>query len=410
MGSRRAGWLIRTGWAPVLWLLAAAATELRGLVVEVDRWVPVHLVMLGSVSNVVLVWSAHFTNAVLRTSDDGRPGQVRRLVAFNAGAVLVVGGVVVDSLPALTVGAVVVGLAVLAHARWLLAGLRVSLPARFARTVHYYLAAAVMLVLGITAGVVLEHQPEGAALAPRLLVAHLTLNLVGWVSLTVVGTLVTLWPTMLRTPMRAGAERMTFSALPWLAAAVLCSAAGALLGVPVVAAGSLVVFLVVVGVTSRPLAQEARRKPPRDLATRSVLAGGAWFVVGLLVLAGVEVLAADWDVAVTTVERVALPALVLGFAVQTVVGALTYLVPVMLGGGPGVVRGSIRRVERLGTVRLAVLNAALVAIVLGDGAVRVVGAVVCVVAVLATVAVLVGAVLAARPAASARTAPGPASA
>lgn len=362
--SRRAGWLTRTGWAPLLWIAAAAVATMRGLLVHVDSWLPVHLALLGAVSNVILVWSAHFTNAVLRTRDDGRTGQARRLAVFNMGAALVVAGAVYDAFPVLGTGAALVALAVLAHARWLLVSMRRSLPARFAPTVRFYVAAATMLVVGIGLGVALEAGAGGDAWAPRILVAHLTVNLIGWVSLTVIGTLVTLWPTMLRTPMGEGSETRTFAVLPSLLVAVTASALGVIVDSHVVAAVALVAFLLVLLEVAKPLASQARRKRPRDFATRSVLAGSVWFVVGVAILAWTELRAGSWDSVAETISSTVLPILILGFAIQVVLGALTYLVPVMVGGGPAAVRRSIRRLERGGLTRLTIANVALLGVVL----------------------------------------------
>jgi nitrite reductase (NO-forming) len=351
---------------PLLWIVAAAAATLRGLLVEVDRWLPVHLALLGAVSNVILVWSAHFTNAVLRTRDDGHAGQARRLAVFNVGAVLVIAGAVHDAFAVLGVGAALVALAVLAHTRWLLVSLRHSLPARFAPTVRYYVAAATMLIIGIGLGVALEAGAGGDSWAPRILVTHLTVNLLGWVSLTVIGTLVTLWPTMLRTPMGEGSESATFAALPSLLVAVTAAALGALLDWHIVAAVGTAAFLLVLIPTARPLAEQARRKRPRDFATLSVLTGSAWFVGGVAILSWTELRASSWDSVADTIGSVVLPILVIGFAIQIVLGALTYLVPVMVGGGPDAVRRSITRVQRGGRTRLTVANLAVLGIILGS--------------------------------------------
>lgn len=83
-----------------------------------------------------------------------------------------------------------------------------------------------------------------------------------------------------------------------------------------------------------------------------------------------------------------LPCLIVGFAVQVVVGALCYLVPVMLGGGPAAVRASIQQVAALGRSRVALLNLGVLVVVLAPGAGRTLGLLVAGVAVVADVAVL----------------------
>jgi nitrite reductase (NO-forming) len=366
----RAAWFVRTGAVPALWLLLAAASGVRALTVGIDAWLPVHLLLLGAVSNAILIWSAYFTNAFLRTSDDGRPGQARRLAAFNVGAVGVVEGVVHDAPAMVAAGAALIVAVVVWHVVWLVGRLRASLPARFSGTVRYYVAASLLLAVGVGLGVARQREVGDEALGDRIVVAHLTLNVVGWIGLTVLGTLVTLWPTMLRTQMPADAERPPIRALPVLVIALLVSVAGVLVDLRVVAALGLVLFVGALVPASKPLLDETRGKPPYDFATRAVAAAAVWFVAALAALAIAEIVSADWEIALGHIESRVLPMLVLGFALQTVLGALTYLAPVVLGGGPSAARRNIARVELWGSVRVAAFNVALVVGVAAGGVVR----------------------------------------
>src|SRR5690606_9229321 len=94
-------------------------------------------------------------------------------------------------------------------------------------TIRFYLAACAFLPAGITAGVLLSHGLPGDWHG-RLLVVHTMVNLLGWVGLTVTGTLLTLWPTILRTRMDERAERWATQALPVLVGALVATIAGAL--------------------------------------------------------------------------------------------------------------------------------------------------------------------------------------
>ena len=63
---------------------------------------------------------------------------------------------------------------------------------------HYYVAAAALLAVGAGLGAALA-RVQADPWHTRLLVAHASVNVLGWIGITALGTLVTLWPTMLRT-------------------------------------------------------------------------------------------------------------------------------------------------------------------------------------------------------------------
>ena len=61
-------------------------------------------------------------------------------------------------------------------------------------TVHYYIAASVALLTGVPVGAWMLVVDDSAR--PRLVLFHAHVNLLGWVALTVLGTVLTLWPTV----------------------------------------------------------------------------------------------------------------------------------------------------------------------------------------------------------------------
>src|SRR5699024_11639722 len=89
------------------------------------------------------------------------------------------------------IGAAAVSAAVIWHGADLWTKVRHSLASRFAGTVNYYLAAAAILPVSATFGVILARDIADPWYS-RLLAAHALLNLLGWVGLTVIGTLMTL--------------------------------------------------------------------------------------------------------------------------------------------------------------------------------------------------------------------------
>src|SRR5690606_12707186 len=90
----------------------------------------------------------------------------------------------------------------------------------------------------------------------------------------------------------------------------------------------------------------------------SIAAGAVWLLVALAVDAAILVTAGGPEGAADRFGGVLAP-LLAGFAAQTLVGALSYLLPMSLGGGPSRVRHAIDRLERRGPQRVVMANLAL---------------------------------------------------
>ncbi len=337
----------------LLWLLALLVVAVGHRWIPAASWLLVHLLLLGAATNAILVWSAHFSDAVLRASPGprGTAGQAMRLLLLNLGIAGVVAGMVVPSWPAVLAGGILVAGTVIWHGAALAVRMRRALPSRFRPTVHYYLAGAALLPFGVAAGVLLAAHSDH----DRLVIAHLTVNLLGWVGLTVIGTLVTLWPTMLRTRVVDGAERAAGRALPILLAAVIVTAVSALLAPPPVATVGLAGYLAGIAVTATPLIREARAKPPAAYASYSVAAGCGWLAVGLVGLLALTASSASWSDVAATLGVLAGP-LAAGFAAQVLLGALSYLIPVVAGGGPVAVRAATAALDRGAAWRVSLIN------------------------------------------------------
>ena len=341
----------------VVWLAATVVVALVHPFVPAPRWLMIHLLLLGAVSHSILVWSRYFTDALLHSPDEDRRGQNRRLLVLNVGVVAVVGGVPSGVWPLTLLGATAVASAVLWHGWTILRQLRAALPARFGASVRYYVAAACFLPVGAGLGTALA---RGLAdpWQTRLVVAHASVNLLGWVGLTVVGTLVTLWPTMLRTRIADGAERASARALPVLVCSVLVAAGGASAGLRPVAALGIAGYVAGLLLTAPAIVDAVRRKPPTAFPAWSVLAGLTWLVGALVTLAVGIGTASSWPRADDVFDLVT-PFLAAGFGAQVLLGALSYLVPVALGGGPTPVRAANAVLDRGAPLRLVATNAGL---------------------------------------------------
>ena len=333
----------------------------------------VHLVLLGALTHSAMVWSTHFTQALLKTPEsiDDRTQQNRRIALLIGGVSAVLVGVPTGWWPLTAAGAIAVSGAVAWHGIQLWRRLRCALPGRFRVTVRYYLAAAACVPVGAALGAWLarglDDERHGA-----VLVAHSMVMVLGWVGLTVTGTLVTLWPTMLRTRMDERAERLARQALPVLLAGLGVLATGAALGSRPAALAGLAGYAAGLAWWARALVAPARQAPPKAFATWSVSAalglvgrrhraawGGAWPPArrGPTLADGYGVVAA---------------VVVVGFACQLLFGALSYLIPSVLGGGPSVVRAASAWLDRGALWRVTVVNLGLLVCLLpSPSAVRV---------------------------------------
>ena len=344
----------------LLWLLATVVVAFVHPFVPAPRWLMVHLLLLGAVTHSILVWSQHFADALLHTAPLAGDARRRsaRLALLNTGVVTVVVGVVADLWPVTALGATAVTLAVGDHGISLVRQMRRALPARFGATVRYYVAAAALLPVGALLGVLMSRGLSPAQDA-QVVLAHETVNVLGWMGLTVVGTLVTLWPTMLRTRVPEGAESAAARGLAVLVAGVLATATAALLGSFTGAGLGLLLYLAGLLVVGRPFVAAARGKAPAHFPTWSVLAGAGWLVTSVALLAGSVLTADSWEVAHDRVGWLT-PALAAGFGAQVLLGALSYLVPVALGGGPSPARAANTVLDRAGAFRVVLVNVALV--------------------------------------------------
>lgn len=355
----RGNWPLRDH-PTTLWLTAALVVAALGRGLPAADWLVVHLVLLGAVTHAVMVWSTHFAQALLKTPPDldGRRQQGRRLALLLLGSTLVVVGVPSGWWPVTLAGATCAAGAVTWHGVQLWRRLRTALPGRFRITIRYYLAAAACMPVGATFGVLLARDPADPWHG-RLLVAHSLTMALGWLGLTVTGTLVTLWPTMLRTKMDDRAETLARQALPLLVSSLVAVVTASLLDLPRLTVTALLAYAVGLVWWGRALLAPARRSAPRRFATVSAAAAVAWLIVSVVGVAVLVAVAPDWAGVADRYDRVA-AALAVGFALQLMIAALSHLVPSVLGGGPSAVRAGLGWFERGAPFRVVVLNVAVV--------------------------------------------------
>ncbi|MCS6711334.1 multicopper oxidase domain-containing protein [Brachybacterium sp. EF45031] len=342
-----------------------------------SRWLLVHMVTLGLLTTSIMVWGQHFAEALLKTrlGPETRDRQVLRIRILTVSIVLTCIGIVGSWPFVVVVGAVGVSAMILWFALSLISQLRSALAPRYAFTIRAYVMAACLLPLGAFLGTVLAFSP-GEPWQGRLLLAHQLLNVLGFVGITVSGTLLTLWPTVLRTSLTGPRVVRASHALPVMLGAVLGAVAGALFGIPALGIAAVGVYLGALLWLGLPLAGAARhswsQQHPAPLPVFPILSIGAglvWFaasVAGLLALwAGSDGPVAE-SLLAEDVKRLTVP-LVVGFALQVLLGAMSHLMPTVMGGGPRAVKASLAVMSRAAAFRVAVLNLVLLVVVAWAG-------------------------------------------
>jgi len=350
-----------------IWLVATALVALGHRNLPEPRWLLIHLVLLGAVSHAILVWSQHFSYALLHVPASARElkEQNLRLIGFNAGVVIVIVGVLSVHWPVTMIGAILIALAVIWHAISFLMRFRKALGVRFGVTIWYYVVASAVLPIGATLGVLLAHGFADPTHG-QVKVSHALLNVLGWVGLTVLGTLVTLWPTMLRTKMRPESVTAAQRTLWVFVVALTATALGAGFGLVWAAAAGIVGYLAGVVWLGVVFVRTAAQRPPAAFCTLSVAAGFGWLVGALTYLAIGFIRGAvdgSWDLAYESFTHIA-PFLAAGFAAQVLLGALSYLIPVMISQGPASSRAANTEMDRGGVFRVVTANIALIISVL----------------------------------------------
>ncbi len=317
----RSVWHAVANGVVLVWLALTVVAAFVRHELPVPQWLLIHLFLLGAVTNAIVTWTEHFASALLRVPAPPDWWPITRLVVLNAGIVAVLCGVS-EGFPWVAVGgaAGVVGV-VAAHIAVLGLRGRSALGGRFAHVVAWYLWAGAALITGGTLGGLMAsgHVPSGWH--ERLHAAHAQVNLLGWVGLAVLGTLFTLWPTVLRTRMVDGVGRIARWSLRFAVPGLAVAVGGLLADLRWVVVAGLLVY-----------AGPPPRWPPFPSCGRCasvartrrlswmLAAGTSWFAVALLVDASRQSLSG------------LLPLMLVGFVGQTLLGALTFLLPVVLGG------------------------------------------------------------------------------
>ena len=296
-----------------------------------------------------------------------------RIWLLTAGLAVTILGMLPSWPWVVVLGALIVSAALVWYAAALGAQVRAALAPRFEFTVRAYVGAACLLPLGAGLGAVMAFSP-GEPWQGRLLLAHQLVNVLGFVGVTVTGTLLTLWPTVLRTRIELAAAKRSAGGLLGMLLAVVGATLGALFGSALLGCVFLVAYLgsflwvaVTLVATARRAARQERRVPLPLFPILSISAGVAWFALTVLGLLVVWWRSADQQLAsslaAADIQEFTVP-FVAGFLLQVLFGAMSYLLPVTMRGGPRSTSAALAAMSRFAVPRVVAYNLVLALFVL----------------------------------------------
>ena len=338
------------------WLTAAVVSLAFPPSWRLGLWLPLHLTLAGAISTAISGAMQNFMLAMTAT-----PSPPERLV--QAQFALLTGGVAAiaigmpTSTPSLTAIGGVAFTAAMVILGWMLReAWRRALNRRHAMPIAAYACAIGFVLLGASLGALMGSGIVDGEWYLHLKRAHMTVNVLGWASLVVVGTLVTLLPTVLRLRMPAWPGR---AVLALLVGGLLLQLLGAdLASTWVLAAGGASYAAGAVGLVQLVVSVvRSERSWAIPAAAFHMMAAVGWFVVGSV---GAAIALLDGVAGYDRYREMFLLAFVGGWLVQVLLGAWSYLLPMARPGHPTERRRSLAVFELAAPLQLALLNGGLV--------------------------------------------------
>lgn len=295
------------------------------------RLLHVHGALIGGVAQIILGAMLNFIPTLLMTGRGRSDSHPLYFAAINLGTIGVLAGFWIGRSTLVAAFGLLVLLAFLALAGDAIRLARASLISP-PLNLWFYGVALLALLVGLGLGEAMAFRLFPATSFGHARLAHIHLNLLGFVTLTIVGTMHNLFPTVLNARLHSPLlARLTFALLP-LGVVVLL--AGFQLTMPSVQIAAGLLLLAGAGLYGYNMVRtwmSAGR--PRNAASDHLMM--ATFFLILAVTTGLLVsVNALWDpppVPYGTLHLVAYTHLALfGFVFQTIVGALSHLLPITL--------------------------------------------------------------------------------
>lgn len=386
MTSRSVGLRLRGGTDRRVTLLAMSlAAAFVGLTIlsvltpaaaTLGTWLPLHLLLAGAASTAIAGVMPFFSAAVSNAPPAATAVRLLGVLGVATGAVLLVIGRGYWPVGSGISGTQVAGFGGLAYLVGLTAvGAATLLPLRVAIGARRMFMGAIygLALLNVAAGVALSTAflfgwPPVMSAWVQLKPAHAWLNLFGFVSLVIAGSLLHLLPTVVGARIRrTRASIVCFAALAFGPPLVALGFAAQiavlqLIGSAVTVIGALALAWHAVAVM-RSRATWTSDHWWHLFTTWSLIAGIGWFVVAALFGAG-EIVTGSSAPAAWNLAPLAAP-LGIGWVAQVLIGAWSHLVPAVGPGSPEQHARQRAILGRAGSFRLAMVNLGAGAIVAG---------------------------------------------
>ncbi|HEX6139576.1 MAG TPA: hypothetical protein VF013_03830 [Candidatus Limnocylindria bacterium] len=322
-------------------------------------WPTLHIALVGAATVGIGTFMPHFAVTLAGTTPEPAPARLLVLGLLAVGAAGVIGGV------GYGIGWLVVAAGMLLLAGVLGTGWMTFAPMRRGITRRHpvvqltYGAALLQVAVGASIAMLLyAGWPPVVSHWAELKVAHAWLTLFGFVSLTVVATLVYLFPTVTGARIRVHPSLMVL-VVGCVAGPPLVALGAAVDAGPLVAAGAWLTVTGAIGQAWYVIDIWRRRgRWAFDHAWHRIViahlaAGPAWFLVAVVVVAfaiGLGTPVSGWSVGAATVPLLG------GWVVQELIGSWSHLLPAV---GPGDAAAHARQRDLLGLwpiPRLVALN------------------------------------------------------
>lgn len=314
-------------------------------------WAIVHSFTLGVVTTAILTYSLHFAEALTRQPTSSYQPIMVRISLVQVGLIVLLLDTTTGTWSMLSdIGATLVTIVVGWHLWVIFRMLRTSLSTNFAATVPFYLAALAFLITAVVVAVVASH---GVGDYTRMIAIHSRLTIWGFAWLTVLGTIMTLLPTLTSTKIPPQVmKRCTFALA--LHSGGLIAACGFYAASWNTWAGISQLFMVVAAVLiMQPLLAGIFAKNQRlRAAAISVMAGVIWLVA----LCAADAVCVGLGQETREITRALAPAFLGAGLLQLVTGVLLHLLPTLRGGGNHVVTAARQYADLGGWARLGLIN------------------------------------------------------